>query len=127
MVQGTQGDSERRIDFISQLPAELAITKIIPMLMDGDRLDSSVPCPYLHVSHVWRDRIIQCLGGLRFSIRRKKEGHKDQQCSGLVQFTQRTKTLSIDYYKEWMSDLLGCNDFCSMRDMSIEGTLYLIH
>ncbi|KAI7874304.1 hypothetical protein K492DRAFT_200082 [Lichtheimia hyalospora FSU 10163] len=120
VLQGTKEYSERRIDFISQLPAELAITKIIPMFMDDDRQDACVPCPYLHVSNVWRDRIIQCLGGLWFSIDREQEDHKDRLCSELVQFAQHTRALSIDYYEEWMSDILGGNDFCSLRDVSVE-------
>ncbi|KAI7874113.1 hypothetical protein K492DRAFT_200217 [Lichtheimia hyalospora FSU 10163] len=116
VLQGTQEDSERRIDFISQLPAELAMRKLIPMLMDNDRLDPSVPCPYLYVSKLWRDRIIQSLDGLRFSICWQQE---DQRCSELVQFAQHTKTLSIDCYEEWMSDLLRDNDFSSLEKITI--------
>ncbi|KAI7874054.1 hypothetical protein K492DRAFT_200269 [Lichtheimia hyalospora FSU 10163] len=119
VLQGTQGNSERRIDFISQLPAELAISKIIPMFMDDGPLDASVPCPYFCVSKLWRDRIIQCLGGLRFTIDQEQEDHKDQRCSELIQFAQHTKTLSIDYYEEWMSDLWRDNRFFSLQEISI--------
>ncbi|KAI7874676.1 hypothetical protein K492DRAFT_199799 [Lichtheimia hyalospora FSU 10163] len=119
VIQGTQENSERRIDFISELPAELTITKLIPMFMDNDRLDSSVPCPYLHVSKLWRDRIIQCFGGLRFSIYQEQEDHKDQRCTELVQFAQHTMALSIHYYEEWMSDLWRDNTFCSLQEISI--------
>ncbi|KAI7874303.1 hypothetical protein K492DRAFT_184089 [Lichtheimia hyalospora FSU 10163] len=123
--QGTQGNSGRRIDLISQLPAELAITKIIPMFMDDGRLDASVPCPYLYVSKLWRDRIIQCWGGLRFSIDCEEEDHNDKKCSELVQFAQHTVALSVNHYEEWMSDLWNDNNFCSLKEMSIGADLML--
>ncbi|KAI7875495.1 hypothetical protein K492DRAFT_199140 [Lichtheimia hyalospora FSU 10163] len=120
VLQGTQEDSERRIDFISQLPTDIVLTTLVPMLVDDiNYLNSSVPCSYLHVSKLWRDRIIQCLGGLRFSICWEQEDHRDQRCSELIHFAKHTKTLSIDYYDEWMSDLLRDNDLCSLEKITI--------
>ncbi|KAI7874675.1 hypothetical protein K492DRAFT_240717 [Lichtheimia hyalospora FSU 10163] len=124
--QGTQEDSERRIDFISQLPVDIVLTTLIPMLADDlDNLDASIPCPYLHVSTAWRGLIIQCLGGLQFSIDSEEEDDSDEKCSELVQFAQHTKALSIEYYEEWMSGLWRNSNFCSLKEISIALTPYV--
>lgn len=57
-----------RIDFIRQLPVEIVMTRLIPLLMHNADLDSSIPCAYVHVSQLWCDRIAQCFGGLHFNI-----------------------------------------------------------
>ncbi|KAI7874050.1 hypothetical protein K492DRAFT_200265, partial [Lichtheimia hyalospora FSU 10163] len=118
-LQGTQENSDRRIDFIRQLPAEIVLTTLIPLFMYEGSLESSFPCPYLHVSKLWRDRIIQCLDGLQFWILLEEE-HNDEKCSELVQFAQHTKSLSIDCYAEWVTDLLFVNNFCSLKEISID-------
>ncbi|CDS10635.1 hypothetical protein LRAMOSA11121 [Lichtheimia ramosa] len=115
-----QQRASTRIDFIKLLPVDIVFTTLIPMLMKaGDRLDACKPCPYLHVSHLWRDRIVQCIGGLYFMIHEKDE--KDMY-THVIKCAQHTKSLRIDKYTRgtWLSDLLQKNDFCSLRELSIE-------
>ncbi|CDH57673.1 predicted protein [Lichtheimia corymbifera JMRC:FSU:9682] len=108
----------KRIDFISQLPADL-VTKLIPMFMDDSWLSPSQPCRYLYVSKVWHDCIVKSPDGLRFLI----EEEKKDPLSQVVQFAQHTKVLNISSYYQgtWLSDLLRQHDFCSLRDVHISG------
>ncbi|KAJ8657595.1 hypothetical protein O0I10_006659 [Lichtheimia ornata] len=112
----------KRIDFISQLPVEIVVTRLIPLFMDDDLLDSGIPNAYIHVSNVWRDRIHECFGGLRFMVV-VKEDRKEQKCSQLIQFAQHTKALVVTWYSQgtWLSDLLRENDFCMLRELRING------
>ncbi|KAJ8657578.1 hypothetical protein O0I10_006642 [Lichtheimia ornata] len=111
-----------RIDFVSQLPVEIVVTRLIPLFMDYDLLDSSTPYAYMHVSKVWRDRIHECFGGLRFMVD-FDEDHNEGRCSQAIQFAQHTKGLIIAWYSQgtWLSDLLCGNGFCMLRDLHING------
>ncbi|KAJ8657962.1 hypothetical protein O0I10_006233 [Lichtheimia ornata] len=111
----------KRIDFISQLPNDIVITTLIPMFMDRFPLRSDIPCSYLHVSNVWRDRVIQCFDGLRFMVGYDHDYDADT-LSQVIQFAQHTKTLSITLHGHgtWLGDLLRDNDFCSLGRLSIE-------
>lgn len=117
--------ANRGVDFISQLPFDILTTTLIPMFMDNDdHLDACKPYPYLHVSHLWRDRIVQHIDGLEFVIREENEEDTFPQ---LIQFAQHTKTLCIRKYSQgtWLGDLLRSNDFCSLRDLLVDGKLYI--
>ncbi|CDS10652.1 hypothetical protein LRAMOSA11138 [Lichtheimia ramosa] len=123
-LQRLKIDAEQRanrcVDFINQLPVDIVLTTLIPMFMKaGDRLDACKPCPYLHVSQLWRNRIVQCIGGLDFMIHRMDEENTHSQ---VIRFAQHTKSLYITRYTKgtWLSDLLQKNDFCSLRELSIE-------
>ncbi|KAJ8657964.1 hypothetical protein O0I10_006235 [Lichtheimia ornata] len=110
-----------RIDFVSQLPVDIVVTKLIPMLMDDSAISSNNPNPYLHVSNVWRDRIIQCFDGLRFSV--GSDGNHDEDALlQVIQFAQHTKALYINrhHHATWLDDLLRYHDFCSLRQLFIE-------
>ncbi|KAJ8657582.1 hypothetical protein O0I10_006646 [Lichtheimia ornata] len=112
----------KRIDFISQLPVEIVVTRIIPLFMDCDFLDLSIPYAYMHVSKVWRDRIHECFGGLRFMVG-VDEDPKGDSCSQLVQFARHAKGLIVASYSQgaWLSDILRENDFGLLRDLHING------
>ncbi|KAI7874052.1 hypothetical protein K492DRAFT_184390 [Lichtheimia hyalospora FSU 10163] len=102
-----------------QLPVQTVATTRIPVLVDSiNYLDASTLCSYLYVSKLWRGHVIQCLGGLRFSIFWEQD-RQEQRCSELVQFAQHTVALSIDHYEEWISDLLLDNDLCSLEKITI--------
>ncbi|KAJ8657581.1 hypothetical protein O0I10_006645 [Lichtheimia ornata] len=111
-----------RIDPIKNLPYDVLSTTLIPMLMDDDTpLDSLTPCPYLHVSRVWRHCIIQCLGGLRF-----RTGHQQmkniQEGSQLCIFSRHIKSLYVSDYSQgtWLCDLLRRKDFCMLQELTIK-------
>ncbi|KAJ8657579.1 hypothetical protein O0I10_006643 [Lichtheimia ornata] len=111
-----------RIDPIKQLPFDLLSTSLIRILMEDDEpLDSVEPCPYLYVSKVWRECIIQCLGGLRF-----RTGHQQmenlEEPSQISIFARYTKSLCISYHSKgsWLCDLLRRNDFCMLQELIIE-------
>ncbi|CDH61272.1 predicted protein [Lichtheimia corymbifera JMRC:FSU:9682] len=106
-----------RIDFISQLPIDIVITTLIPMIMENNKVKAFTPCPYLQVSNVWRDRIVQCFNGLRFEV---DEGDDRSQA---VQFAQHTKSLHIYQTTDgnWLSDLIKDNGFSSLEDLQIYG------
>ncbi|CDH60994.1 predicted protein [Lichtheimia corymbifera JMRC:FSU:9682] len=103
------------IDFISQLPNEIIISTLIPMIMDGNLLDTATACPYLQVSHVWSDRIIQCFNGLRFTL------NEDNDMSQVIRFAQHTRSLHVPhcYQGTWLGDLIGGNAFSSLQQISI--------
>ncbi|KAI7874053.1 hypothetical protein K492DRAFT_211800 [Lichtheimia hyalospora FSU 10163] len=112
-------DRERRIDFVSQLPNEIVIMTLIPMLMEDYRLDSSVPFPFLQVCKEWRARILQYSSGLPFTIPIEEEENVNK-CSQLVQLAQYATSLNILWYKDWVDDLLLHNDLCSVRELMIQ-------
>ncbi|KAJ8657966.1 hypothetical protein O0I10_006237 [Lichtheimia ornata] len=123
-LQRAKMDAEQRqnthIDFISQLPLDIVTTTLIPMFMDRFPLQSDIPCLYLHVSNVWRDRIVQCFDGLSFSVGHHR-GYDEDTLSQVIQFAQHTKKLTINRYGHgtWLGDLLSDNDFCSLQALTI--------
>ncbi|CDS06440.1 hypothetical protein LRAMOSA08968 [Lichtheimia ramosa] len=123
-LQQVKMDAEHQqskcIDFISQLPIDIVSTTLTPMFMHNNIIITSNPCQYLQVSHLWRDRIIQCFGGLHFDIGENDNG---RQCSQVTQLAQHTKALTIDGYSKgtWLSDLLSNNDFSSLKKLDIKG------
>ncbi|CDS10648.1 hypothetical protein LRAMOSA11134 [Lichtheimia ramosa] len=128
-LQRVKKDAEqrdnKRIDFISQLPVDIVITTLIPLFMKKHpSLDACKPCPYLYVSNLWRDRIIQCTSGLDFVIQERNE---EDTFPKLIQFAQHTKSLCVRKYSKgtWLRDLLRSNNFCSLHDLSVYGKLYI--
>lgn len=132
----------KRIDFVSQLPVEIALTTLIPMFMDkDDPLDANPPCPYLYVSKLWRNRIIQCIGGLDFVIdlddvnqyigilgTTMGEKYQADTFARVITFAQHTKSLTIKWYHHGirLGGLLQENSFCSLRELHMECKLHLI-
>ncbi|CDS10653.1 hypothetical protein LRAMOSA11139 [Lichtheimia ramosa] len=115
-----QQRANRCVDFISHLPIDILTTTLIPMFMKaGDRLDACKPCPYLHVSHLWRDRIMQHIDGLDFVIQERNEMDTFPQ---LIEFAQHTKSLCVKKYSQgtWLGYLLRSNDFCSLQKLSVD-------
>ncbi|KAI7874118.1 hypothetical protein K492DRAFT_222683 [Lichtheimia hyalospora FSU 10163] len=123
-LQRTKANAKQRdnqhIDFISQLPVDIVVTKLIPLFMHDNMLDSFYPHPYMNVSKSWCDRIIQCFGGLRF-ITDYEEDRNVIRCSQVIPHAQHTKALFIAWYSQgnWLSDLLRDNDFCSLQELHI--------
>ncbi|CDS06429.1 hypothetical protein LRAMOSA08957 [Lichtheimia ramosa] len=109
------------IDFISQLPLDVVITTLIPMLMEHNSLHPSDPCEYLYVSNQWRDRIVQCWGGFKFRIH-----HEDSvimsECQQLFDFSQYATSLHIYKYSTgtWLPDLFRDHNFASLRKIHIQ-------
>lgn len=114
----------KRIDFITQLPVDIVHTALIPMIMKDQVLDACEPYPYLYVSHLWRNHIIQCIGGFGFAISGEDEYGAHSQ---LIKFAQHTKSLYIYRYSEgtWLGDLLRDHDFCSLQKLFIYCKSYI--
>ncbi|CDS10642.1 hypothetical protein LRAMOSA11128 [Lichtheimia ramosa] len=88
-----QQRDDKRIDFFSELPVEIVMTTLIPMFMNkDDRLDAINPCPYLYVSNLWRDRIIQSFHGLAFVTNEDTEHDPHPQ---VIKFAQHTRSLYV--------------------------------
>ncbi|KAJ8657570.1 hypothetical protein O0I10_006634 [Lichtheimia ornata] len=121
-LQQVKEDAEQRqstrIDFIKQLPTDIVITTLVPMLMDDFIMSSTTPSPYLYVSNVWRDRIVQCFNGLRFDVG-DTEGHSLSHVVGLSRCIKKLYVGQVAN-EVWICDLLRNNDFCSLRELSIE-------
>ncbi|KAJ8657634.1 hypothetical protein O0I10_006700 [Lichtheimia ornata] len=83
--------SNKRIDFISQLPMDVVSTYIVPRFMPTV-LSSTGYCPYLHVSDTWQQRILE--HGLSievdYELRTFREGHEQ-----LVQFAPYVTSLDL--------------------------------
>ena len=114
--------ANKRIDFISQLPADIVVTKLIPLLMEGKVVNAVKPHPYMSVSNVWRDRVSQCFGGLRIMVDQPYDRNRDRY-SQVALLSQNTVTMYIVLRSEgtWLSDLLYDNDFCSLQKLIIQG------
>ncbi|KAJ8658018.1 hypothetical protein O0I10_006289 [Lichtheimia ornata] len=127
MLQRAKADAEdsasKRIDFIKELPVDIVTSTLIPMLVDDFCLESLTPCPYLHVSHVWRDSILQCSGELHFHTSYSEEEEDVEKCAQLVRFARHINSLHVRRYSKgtWLSDLLRHNEFSSLRGLSVNG------
>lgn len=64
------------------------------------------------------------MGGLDFVIH---EDEKENIYSELIQFAQHTKSLSVKQYLQgtWPGDLLRKSDFCSLKELDLEGRFNL--
>ncbi|KAI7874295.1 hypothetical protein K492DRAFT_211655 [Lichtheimia hyalospora FSU 10163] len=123
-LQRTKADAEqranKRIDFISQLPVDIVVTKLIPLLMQDTVVNAFERHPYMSISNQWRDRIMQCFGGLRVMVDQPYDRNRDRY-SQVAQLSQNTETMYIEWSSEgtWFSDLLCDNDFGSLRKLII--------
>ncbi|KAJ8658055.1 hypothetical protein O0I10_006326 [Lichtheimia ornata] len=111
--------ASKHVDFIKQLPVEVVTTTLIPMLANDLPLPSLTPCPYLHVSNLWRDYILQSTNGLRFETGDKEEEEDPEKCSQLIRFSRHIKSLHVRRYSKgtWLSDLFSSNDFSSLQEL----------
>ncbi|KAJ8658004.1 hypothetical protein O0I10_006275 [Lichtheimia ornata] len=122
-LQRAKMDAEQRqntrIDFISQLPVDIVMTTLIPMITNGCLSNSSKSIPCLYVSNVWRDSIIKCFGGLHFDI--GDDTYAD--LPKLAPFIHHIKETEVHGYSNdpWLADLLRDNDFCSLKTLFING------
>ncbi|KAI7873824.1 hypothetical protein K492DRAFT_200425 [Lichtheimia hyalospora FSU 10163] len=117
-LKGVMRGKERRIDFIMQLPNDIVFTMLIPMIMHDGRVNSRVHCPYLHVSKQWRDRIVECYGGLHFTIH-WEEGRVTKMCDQLARFAPYAKSWKIVWNKDWVDGSLPNNDLYPESEMII--------
>ena len=123
-LKRVKGDTERRIDFIIQLPNDIVFTMLIPMIMDNGEVDSRIHCPYIHVSKQWRDRIVECYGGLHFTLH--WEGHNTDMCAQLARFAPYAKSLDIIWNKGWVNDTLPNYDLYPVSEIMIQGKLCIV-
>ena len=112
----------KRIDFISQLPLEILVTTLIPMLMadNGEAMDSITLCSYLDVCKIWRDRVYQaCEGGFHIKV----DDEKSITCKQVMRFAQYTRALRIEPYSKGKRtpDLLWNANLRSLQEITIDG------
>ncbi|KAJ8657647.1 hypothetical protein O0I10_006713 [Lichtheimia ornata] len=111
-----------RIDPFKNLPYDILWTTLIPMLMNDDTtLDALIPCHPLHVSKVWRDCLIQRLGGLRFRAR-AQEINNLREGSQLSIFSRHIKSLCVPLYSQgtWLTNMIRRKDFPMLQELIIE-------
>ncbi|KAJ8657978.1 hypothetical protein O0I10_006249 [Lichtheimia ornata] len=118
---------KKRIDFVKELPVDIVITKLIPLLLpllSRFPLDPLHLSPYLYVSNVWRDRITQCFDGLWFDLDEMKEDPGVEVRSEIAQFAQHTRSLSVypNDQGRWLGDLLRENNYCALQKLSVVGS-----
>ncbi|KAJ8651778.1 hypothetical protein O0I10_012655 [Lichtheimia ornata] len=113
----------KRIDFMRQLPVDIVLSTLIPMIMK-DNLVERV-CPYLKVSKLWSDLILQCFKGLRFKL------YEGGDLSQVIQYSQHATLLHMlsNSKGKRLGDLIGGNDFSSLERLVIENfrTEYVEH
>lgn len=87
-------------------------------------MDACEPYPYLYVSHLWCNHIIQWIGGFEFAIR---EDQEEDTHSQLIKFAQHTKSLYIYRYSKgtWLGDLLRDHEFRSLQKLFIYCKSYI--
>ncbi|KAJ8658012.1 hypothetical protein O0I10_006283 [Lichtheimia ornata] len=96
--------ASKRLDFITQLPMEIAASEILPWVFHNCKLEADTPCPYLYVSSTWRERILQC-NNLNFYLEESNKGPPGH-LHELKRFSQHVKTLSME--SGWMDVLGNC-------------------
>ncbi|KAJ8657999.1 hypothetical protein O0I10_006270 [Lichtheimia ornata] len=118
-LQRAKMDAEQRldtrIDFISELPLDVANTSLVPMFIDR-HLQWDVQCPYLYVSNLWRNCVFQFMDGSEFDIL-----YQGDDLTPVVQLARHLKILEVDEYSKgtWLGDLLRNNDFGSLQQLTI--------
>ncbi|CDH60956.1 predicted protein [Lichtheimia corymbifera JMRC:FSU:9682] len=110
--------SNKRIDFISELPIDVVSTHIIPKFMST--LLSTGCCPYLHVSHTWQQLILQHAEDLSVEVDYEAplfhKGHGQ-----LIRFAPYVKSLDLTVSKEeHLVDLLSRAKFSSLEKLKLE-------
>ena len=93
-----QGTLNKKIDLIGLLPEEVVVANTIPRLMGSEPLHSSKPCPYLHVSRVWRARNLEsdCFS-FRLSTSLQDDADNDQvQHTELIRFAPFIQLLYVE-------------------------------
>lgn len=84
-------------------------------------LDAMIPCPYLHVSRLWRDRIIEASGGaLSFIIFTDREDYTYHQLNELSQYATSLRVTRCST-GQWLRDVLSNTDLRSLRELRIDG------
>lgn len=91
--EDARNQASKRIDFISQLPLEIVVSALLPLVFHNYRIAADTRCPYLYVSRTWRQRVVQC-NSLSF--------HNHERMSSSVfqfreveRFSAHTKKLSL--------------------------------
>ncbi|KAJ8657988.1 hypothetical protein O0I10_006259 [Lichtheimia ornata] len=109
----------KRIDFVSQLPVDIVISTLIPIMMDDSAISLKKPNVYLHVSNTWRDRISQSFNGIRFETL-SEEG---DNLSQVIELAPHIKELDVQQFTrgKWLCDLLRNHDFCSLGELHVGG------
>lgn len=120
----------KKMDHISLLPEEVVVTNIIPRLMGHQTLHSSKPCPYLYVSRIWRERVLQ-YDHLSFRLSRDNKDSDTtdeiQQHAELIRFAPFTESLHVgqkDGKGPW--HILSQANFHSLRKLYVRGKWYLL-
>lgn len=125
-LQRAKMDAEQhqntRVDFISQLPVEIVITTLIPILFNDATTHTERFNTFCSVSIVWRDRIIASVEAVCFG----SEHGEPINTSRICQFAPYVKQLEFDSHTHgtWLFDLLHNNKFDSLRELRIDGKVY---
>ncbi|KAJ8657656.1 hypothetical protein O0I10_006722 [Lichtheimia ornata] len=108
-----------RIDFVRDLPPEIAFTTLIPMLLDDPDISVKEDNTYFHVSTIWRDYIIRSTDDLYVG----PGAEEDPDGTQVIQQADHIKTLEFasDVRGTWLCDLLRNNNFSSLRQLGIGG------
>ncbi|CDH57697.1 predicted protein [Lichtheimia corymbifera JMRC:FSU:9682] len=86
--------ANKRVDFISQLPSDLVVSELLPLVLDNYKLDANTPCPYLYISRTWRQLFLQ-RNNLSFGMYRARSSQPFAS-SELQKFSQHVKSLSFE-------------------------------
>ncbi|KAJ8657986.1 hypothetical protein O0I10_006257 [Lichtheimia ornata] len=114
--------SNKRIDFISQLPLDLVVSTTLPLVFHNYKLSPHTRCPYLYVSRTWQQRILQ-RNDLRFDIPRS-DGMPHPDGNQLIKFAPHVKSLTVGDWDEKKPKLRLCAifndlDFIHLTHLSI--------
>lgn len=115
----------KRVDFISNLPLELVLSYLIPMILDGQQaIDIGQEGGYLDVCPTWRKRIAMAYG-LTFrvgvSTDRGSAPLSSKEYDQLLDMAAYIKSLIVSNLDGLVPRLTGRDMFQSLRNLHIAG------
>lgn len=118
---------EKRVDFMSKLPADIVSMAIIPLLFESYELRQDTVCPHFNVCRTWCQRI---LANNAFHFLLHDGGCVDDPAYDLLPYSPHFKTLTVAHRQDWVEILnerpwtrlshLNVDCKCVMRDGNMD-------
>lgn len=120
-VRQSVSDTKKRVDFITQLPLEIAVCYILPKIL-GDICYLPNVWPCFQVCRAWNEMIIQALRNVRFNMQCIDDSWSMEDWMQVGAVTPFIKTLDITESTPFAIWLVGERlRFPSLIDLTLTG------